>query len=69
MASVDMCEHGWPGSGCRECFPQPETQARLMYEKEAKNWPNPMKWDDLPYGTQMLWVQRAERKLKHDEGD
>ena len=22
MASVDMCEHGWPGSGCRECFPE-----------------------------------------------
>lgn len=21
MSSVDMCEHDWPGSGCRECFP------------------------------------------------
>lgn len=19
MASVDMCEHDWPGSGCKEC--------------------------------------------------
>lgn len=23
MSSVDMCEHDWPGSGCRECFPRP----------------------------------------------
>ena len=22
MASIDMCEHDWPGSGCRECFPK-----------------------------------------------
>jgi hypothetical protein len=22
MSSVDMCEHDWPGSGCRECFPK-----------------------------------------------
>lgn len=21
MASVDMCEHDWPGTGCKECFP------------------------------------------------
>jgi hypothetical protein len=21
MASVDMCQHDWPGSGCKECFP------------------------------------------------
>ncbi len=21
MSSVDMCEHDWPGSGCKECFP------------------------------------------------
>lgn len=19
MSSVDMCEHGWPGTGCQEC--------------------------------------------------
>ena len=43
--------------------------ARLMFEKEVKNWPNPMKWDDLPRGTQVLWVHRAQHKLKHDEGD
>jgi hypothetical protein len=24
MANVDMCEHDWPGSGCRLCFPLPE---------------------------------------------
>lgn len=23
MSSIDMCEHDWPGSGCRECFPKP----------------------------------------------
>lgn len=23
MSNVDMCEHNWPGSGCRECFPKP----------------------------------------------
>lgn len=22
MANVDMCEHDWPGSGCRKCFPR-----------------------------------------------
>ena len=22
MASVDMCDHGWPGSGCKRCFPK-----------------------------------------------
>ena len=22
MASVDMCEHDWPGTGCRQCFPK-----------------------------------------------
>lgn len=21
MANVDMCEHDWPGSGCKKCFP------------------------------------------------
>lgn len=20
MSNVDMCEHGWPGTGCRECM-------------------------------------------------
>jgi hypothetical protein len=21
MANIDMCEHDWPGSGCKQCFP------------------------------------------------
>lgn len=25
MSSIDMCEHDWPGSGCKECFPPKES--------------------------------------------
>lgn len=31
MASADMCEHDWPGSGCKECFP-PKEQDRDALE-------------------------------------
>jgi hypothetical protein len=34
MSSVDMCEHDWPGSGCRECFPDPlENLKAILIDK------------------------------------
>lgn len=30
MASVDMCKHGWPGTGCKECFPPSQLLAVLL---------------------------------------
>ena len=39
-----------------------EERARAMYEKEAKNWPSPIGWDNLAKGSQYLWIQRAKER-------
>ena len=39
MASIDMCEHDWPGSGCRECFPK---------KPKFNEYRVPMAFENLP---------------------
>jgi len=41
-----------------------EERGREKYEKEARNWPSPVGWVNLPKGTQHLWIQRAKKKDK-----
>lgn len=36
---------------------------RLAYEQEAKNWPSPIGWDKLMYGSKVQWAQRASGKV------
>ncbi len=36
MANVDMCEHDWPGSGCRQCFPPMEEPRVTRCGKQIK---------------------------------
>jgi hypothetical protein len=33
MASVDMCEHEWPGTGCKQCFPPKQTTVPVINGK------------------------------------
>ena len=39
MASIDMCEHDWPGTGCRECFPK---------KPKFNEYSIPMDFENLP---------------------
>jgi hypothetical protein len=32
MASVDMCEHGWPGTGCKDCKAEAEQATQESLE-------------------------------------
>lgn len=36
MVSADMCEHDWPGSGCRECRAEREAQAKIPTQHELE---------------------------------
>lgn len=52
MASADMCEHGWPGTGCEECkaeareraqqaepvAPAPAQDERVAWEADARDY-------------------------------
>jgi hypothetical protein len=44
-----------------------EEKGRAMYEKEARNWPNPLEWDKLPKGLKFIWAQRCKEKHHDDE--
>ena len=37
MASVDMCEHEWPGTGCEECKAEARERAQQTEQDEADN--------------------------------
>lgn len=39
MASIDMCEHDWPGSGCRECFPKKPKFIEYRIPMDFENLP------------------------------
>jgi hypothetical protein len=42
MASIDMCEHDWPGSGCRECFPKKPKFIEYSIPMDFENLPPAM---------------------------
>ena len=53
MASVDMCEHDWPGTGCKECFPIQikrydwHTDVGCMIESEDGGYVESSDYDDI----------------------
>jgi hypothetical protein len=36
-----------------------EERGRLLYEREATNWPKPLGWDNLSEGSKAQWEERA----------
>jgi hypothetical protein len=34
---------------------------KTLYEREAKNWPSPLGWDNLSKASKHLWEEHAER--------
>lgn len=48
MASADMCEHDWPGSGCKECRKE-RREARLAHVQK-----------EMPLGTRVRKVRGSE---------
>lgn len=36
-----------------------EAVGRPYYEKEAKNWPSPIGWDNLSYASRLRMAERA----------
>ncbi len=36
MVNADMCEHGWPGSGCKECKIEQVTRGTVWIYKDVK---------------------------------
>jgi hypothetical protein len=41
-----------------------EELARYNYEQEAKNWPNPIGWDNLSKGAKAMWIAKAAKEKK-----
>jgi hypothetical protein len=45
---------------CRmECSTSKMTPEQQLYEREAKNWPQPLGWDNLSEGSKAQWEERA----------
>lgn len=41
-----------------------EEKGRAAYEKEAKNWPKPIGWENLSKASRYLWTQQAIKGAK-----
>lgn len=73
-----MMDSSWAGDAWADSFkrteedlkawlPKPPTDDELgreLYEREAKQWPKPLGWDNLSEASRYLWSERAREKQR-----
>lgn len=82
MASVDMCEHDWPGTGCKECFPKKFVNyyrvpyviipiTVLEFEGKFYSFPHTIRsaqsiWDEVKYSLSSLKEMELDEAEKEE---
>jgi len=64
MANIDMCDHGWPGSGCKDCKREAKLEplAKQLYDAKPRYIQvlAKVEWNSLSHAEKKEFYKLAE---------